>query len=102
MPRGCDHAVHVHIDVVNPEHKARGRAPKAGNRHFIVEFDADGEVLRIKERKKYDHGPNAGSGVYNHPWWKAGTHPLGVLPRRVIAAARLKLSEEHRSANATP
>ena len=85
MPRGCDYSVHVRIQVVNPEKKARGRQPRAGLRHFIVEFDADGEVLRIKERKQM-LPPQ--SGVYNHPWWKAGTHPLGVLPRQIIAAAR--------------
>lgn len=101
MPRGCDYAVHVHIEVDAPVKKLRGRQPKTGLRHFIVEFDADGECLRIKERKTYDHGSGI-AGVYNAPYYKAGTHPLAILPRRIVAAAELKLREEHRAANATP
>jgi hypothetical protein len=101
-PCGCDYPVHVHIDVVAPAKKTRGRQPQTGRRHFIVHFNEDGEALRIYERKAYDHGPGAGAGFYNHYYWKAGTHPKTWLPAQIIATALLKTAEEHRSANATP
>ena len=75
MPRGCDHAVRVRFE----------------DRHFIVEYGADGNVLRIKERKPCPWK----RGDYDHSWWTATCHPLGngnTLPKRIIAAA----------ANATP
>ena len=90
MPRGCDHAVHVQIEV-------RGRL-----RHFIVEFNADGDVLRIKERKPKEHPC---LGVYDASWWVATSHVLGTgntLPKRVIAAARAKMAGEDRALNDTP
>ena len=83
MPRGCDHDVHVRI-----VHKERAR-------HFIVEFNADGEVLRIKERRMKDYAPmGVPIGEYNATYWVATSHVLGTgntLPKRIIAAARAKL-----------
>lgn len=101
MPRGCDHSVWVDIDVTRSA--TAGHKPRAGIRKFIVEFDADGLVIRIKERKTYGTYPL--NGVYNAPYWKAGTHALGngdTLPKRIIAAAYAKLRAEHRAADATP
>lgn len=75
MRPGC--AVSVHIQM--------------GHRYFVVEFDANDEVLRIKERKAKEH-PQL--GVYNASWWVASSHPLGTgntLPKRIIQAARANL-----------
>lgn len=72
MPRGCASAVHVHLK----------------GRHFIVEYDAAGEVLRIKERKQKSEPYLI--GVYDASWWTASSHPLGsgdTLPKRIIVAA---------------
>lgn len=61
-------------------------------RRFIVEFDADGVPLRIKQRKAYGQYPI--EGVYDAPYWHAKCHQLGksknTLPRRIIAAAEAK------------
>lgn len=92
MPRGCDHAVHV--EVYDPRTTRK--------RYFIVEFNSDCEVLRIKERKPKEK-PQL--GVYYAAWWVASSHALGTgdtLPKRVISAARQKLAAEERAANATP
>lgn len=86
MPRGCDYAVHVQLE----------------GRYFIAEFDADGNALRIKERKQKQL-PTI--GVYDASWWVASSHALGTkntLPKRIIAAAHVKTIAEHESANATP
>lgn len=86
MPRGCDYAVHV--EVYDPRTTRK--------RYFIVEFNSDCEVLRIKER------PGNGKPV---SWWVASSHALGTgdtLPKRVISAARQKLAAEERAANAAP
>lgn len=88
MRHGCDFSVHVQLE----------------RRHFIVEFDEDSEVLRIKERKNYDYGPGM-SGVYNASYWVASSHVLGTgntMPKRIIAAARNKLIAEERSEDAAP
>lgn len=104
MPRGCDHAVHVKLKVERPVVPSLETLTVRQHveRHFIVEFNADGDVLRIKERKKKEP-PQI--GVYDASWWVAGSHPLGTgdtLPKRVIAAALAKLDAEERSARATP
>jgi hypothetical protein len=86
MPRGCDYSVHVRLE----------------QRHFIVEYDSDGKVLRIKERKP--NGPPSGTSS-DVSWWVATSHPLGngnTLPKRVIAAALAKQQAEHRADLATP
>jgi len=86
-PRGCDYSVHVHVD----------------ERHFIVEYDECGNVLRIKERKKKE---NPTIGVYDVSWWVPSSHVLGkspyTRPRRVIAAAAAKMAAEDAAHNATP
>lgn len=102
MPRGCDHSVHVHLEVKKSV-CMQGQPPRTGVRHFIVEYDADGIVLRIKERKEFDYGFT--SGVYNAPYWKSGTHALGIgntLPKRIIAAAEAKMAAENKAYDATP
>lgn len=90
MPRGCDHDTHVRLS----------------GRYFIVEYNADGNVLRIKERKAKSYAPRGVSiGVFDASWWVATSHPLGTgdtLPKRVIAAAHAKRTAEDISANATP
>lgn len=76
MARGCDHAVRVHVD----------------DRHFIVEFNADGEVLRIKERRLYAKG-TLYEAWCQASYWVASSHSLGTRdtrPKRIIAAAREK------------
>lgn len=88
MRHGCDHAIHVRFD----------------DRHFIVEYDEDGNVLRIKERKQYDHGPGI-SGTYNASYWVASSHVLGsgnTMPKRILAAATAKRAAEDRNSDATP
>lgn len=81
MLPGCDHSVHVRLE----------------NRHFIVEYNADGEVLRIKERKPKTYAPRGVSiGVYDVSWWVPSSHPLGIgntLPKRVIAAAEAGIND---------
>lgn len=92
MPRGCDHSVHVRLEITDEVTRGAGKQPRRGPRHFIVEYDADGEVLRIKERKTYGAG-EPWERLYDGPYWKAGTHSLGngdTLPKRVIAAAKAK------------
>lgn len=72
-------------------------------RTFIVHYDADGEVLRINERKKYvQFGVTK---VYDISWWNAKSHVLGTkltMPKRVIELARQKMAAEDRSLDATP
>lgn len=98
MPRGCDHVVHVHLDVV--------RKGTVTIRHFVVEFNEDGEALRIKERKPKTYTPRGVSiGVCDVSWWVRTSHPLGsgdTLPKRVIEAARAKMVSEDAARNATP
>lgn len=86
MPRGCDHSVHVHLE----------------NRHFIVEYNEIGGVLRIKERK-----PKLPPmiGVYDASWWVPSSHPLGIgdtLPKRIVAAAEAKRAAEDKAYDAAP
>lgn len=86
---GCDYAVHVHLE----------------DRHFIVEYSADGDVLRIKERKYKEPSFLRVGGLYTVSYWKAGTHPLGTsntIPKRIIAAALAKITAEDRSIDACP
>jgi hypothetical protein len=83
-----DYAVHVHL----------------WERHFVVEYDADGVVLRIKERKIYQPGTYM-ARVYDASWWSAKSHVLGsgnTMPKQVIAAAEAKTRREDASRNATP
>jgi hypothetical protein len=101
MPRGCDYSVRIDVDVSEMPGLA-GRQPRTGLRKFIVEFDSDGEVLRIKEVKQLQP-PSI--GIYHAQFWKAGTHALGngdTLPKRVIAAAAAKMAAEDGNADATP
>lgn len=79
-PRKADHVTHVHL-----EDAKRGK-----DRHFIVEYDTDGAVLCIKERKQKEK-PQV--GVYDTSYWVARSHPLGTgdtMPKRIIAAALAK------------
>lgn len=58
-------------------------------RTFIVEFDANGKPLRIKERKKYGEPPF--DGWYNMLYWSAKHHKLGkrsTIPQRILAAVK--------------
>jgi hypothetical protein len=60
-------------------------------RKFIVDFDENGEPLRIKERKTYEAG-RPWERLYNASYWDAKHHSLGgpdTLPVRIIAAARV-------------
>jgi hypothetical protein len=98
MPHGCDYSVRVEINV-EERPSATGKHPRTGLRKFIVEYDADGQVLRIKEIKPL---PAPSIGIYHQPYWKGGTHPLGVLPRQIIAAAAAKKAAEDRAHDATP
>lgn len=101
--RGCDYSVHVKFEIDAPLNGARGKRPRAGSRYFIVDFNADGDALRIKERKtRTMFGVD---NVYDFSWWSASSHPLGsgnTLPKRVIEAAHKKTAAEDRSANAVP
>lgn len=75
---------------------------KLENRTFIVEYDDDGNVLRIKERKN-KQPPMI--GVYEASWWTAKSHVLGAgltMPKRVIEMARQKMAAEDVAHNATP
>lgn len=59
------------------------------DRRFIVDFDEQGEAVRIKERKKFGIYPL--DGWYNAPYWSAKHHKIGspkTLPARIIAAAK--------------
>lgn len=84
----CDYFVRVFIDY----------------RSFQVEFNADGEVSRIKQRKTLP--PLYGvARVYNASYWVAKSHVLGngdTMPRRIIAATHAKLKAEHEADIATP
>jgi len=71
-------------------------------RVFVVEFDSDGEPLRIKERKN-KKPPMA--GVYDTQIWSAKSNGRGgshTLPERIINLARQKLRREHEADIATP
>lgn len=73
MRHGCARAVHVQLE----------------DRHFIVEYNSDDDVLRIKER---NHGPGL-SGTYNASYWVASSHVLGsgdTLPKRILRIAKEK------------
>jgi hypothetical protein len=101
---GCDYSVRIELRVGEHSGVGAGMPPRTGLRKFIVEYDADGEVLRIKEIRQLP--PLYGvARVYHASYWKASTHALGngdTLPKRIIAAARAKLDAEERSINATP
>lgn len=90
-PRGhrrCDYAVHVRLE----------------NRHFIVEYGADGDVQRIKERKTCFPGEHW-ECIADKSWWVPTSHPLGTgntMPKRVIAATLAKTTAEDLAHNATP
>lgn len=59
-------------------------------RTFIVDFDEEGDPVRIKERKKYGKYPL--DGWYNAPYWSAKHHQLGspdTIPARVLALAKV-------------
>lgn len=61
-------------------------------RRFIVEWSANGEVRRIKERKLL---PEPQIGVFDSSYWDVRHHELGkgnTLPKRIIAAASAKLA----------
>lgn len=68
--RGCDHSIRVEVD----------------GRKFRVDYDADGNVIRIKERKIKT------AGVYEVSYWVATSHraPEGSRPARIMAAAAEK------------
>lgn len=94
----CDYAVRVTMDVTPSG--GRGKRRRTGPRSFIVEYNADGEVLRIKEIRKLE-GPYV-VGVYHQPYFRAGTHALRGLPVEIIAAANAKIRAEQLGADATP
>lgn len=76
---------------------------KLEGRTFIVHYDADGNVLRINERKTYIlfKVPK----VFDVSYWSAKSHVLGTkltMPKRIIEAARQKMAAEDRSIDATP
>jgi hypothetical protein len=85
--RACDFVVHVKID----------------DRKFVVEFDSDGEVIRIKERKA-KLPPML--GIYDVSYWESANHPMPKsawsIPQRCVAAARKRLQDEHQSMLDTP
>lgn len=107
MPRGCDHAIRVTISVpygrvVRDDAGTSVFKQRNEERTFIVEYDADGEVLRIKEIRELAK-PQV--GIAHVSWWKAGTHPLGsgnTLPKRVLAAAMAKKWNADKATDATP
>lgn len=72
-------------------------------RSFAVHYNADGEVLRINERKSYTQ-----FGVlkdYETSYWSARSHVLGsglTMPKRIIEKARQKMTSEDRAHDATP
>lgn len=84
MSRKCSHRVHVKLD----------------SRRFIVDYDAEGSVLRIKERKRLE---SPSIGWYDVVYWSPTSHRPGAgttIPNRVMAAARGKI--EGRNDKATP
>jgi hypothetical protein len=73
MQRGCHSSTHVRLEV----HGVK--------RHFIVEYNAAGEILRIKERRVLH------DKLMDLSFWVASSHVLGnapdTIPKRVIALA---------------
>lgn len=67
---------------------------KVDARYFLVDFDAQGAPVRIKERKVHMPGHPYLETLFNAPYWSAAHHKLGAawtLPARIIAEARKKL-----------
>lgn len=65
---------------------------KIEGRKFRVDFDDNGEPVRIYERKKFGEG-TLFCGVYNAVYWHSKHHAIGgakFLTARIIAAARAK------------
>lgn len=94
-PISANHKIRVDVDVP----VTRKRTRHKGVRKFIVEYDADGNVLRVKEIKE------TAAATRHQNYWKAGTHPLGngdTLIKRILAAAAAKRTAEDRSIDATP
>ncbi len=48
-----------------------------GSRKFLVDFDADGKPVRIKERKVWHAGHPYLEHIYNAPYWHARHHKKG-------------------------
>lgn len=92
----CDYSVRVELSV---EAASGGKPRRPGLRKFIVEFDSDGEPLRIKEIRVLQPPQ---SGIYHAGYWNAKSHPRTGLPERVIAAAYAKQHAEELAASATP
>lgn len=68
-------SVHIHLE----------------KRYFIVDFDANGKPLRIKERKRYGTPPY--DGWHNATYWHHKHHAIGgakFLTARIIEAAKAK------------
>lgn len=93
---GCDHSVRVELDV--QARVSKGKPPRTGLRQFIVEYDAGGKPLRIKEIRQL-LPPQI--GIYHAGFWQTG-YPRTGLPERVLHAAAAKLAVQERAANATP
>lgn len=61
------------------------------NRRFLVDFDADGKPVRIKERKVWHAGHPYLEHIYNAPYWSAKHHAIGgpkTLVARILEAAK--------------
>jgi hypothetical protein len=91
----CDYSVRVEMNV---DAVSGGRPRRAGLRKFIVEFDSEGEALRIKEIVQ-QHRP---AGLRHSNYWNAKAHPRVGLAERVIAAAHAKQHAEDLATRATP
>jgi hypothetical protein len=92
----CDYSVRVEMGV---SAQSGGRPRRAGVRKFIVEYNADGEPLRIKEIRELQK-PQL--GIYHANYWNAKSHPRTGLPARILDAAHAKQLAENAVANATP
>ncbi len=70
-------------------------------RKFVVEYDSDGDPLRIKERKSK---PLPALGVYEVSYWVASSHALRAWtrPDRILNAAGLRKPLKDREPDATP
>lgn len=93
---GCDYSVRVELDV--QARVSKGKPPRTGLRKFIVEYDADGEPLRIKEICQLQPPQN---GIYHKGFWY-NNYPRTGLPERVLHAAAAKRAAQDRAADATP